>query len=182
MRASLTVFALAVAACAGSTSSSAPAPASQTVRVSGSTFGGTLRMDANPSSHVHELAAPVDQVWRALPAVFDSLGIPVAILDAPNHRMGNQSFKIRSRLKGVPLSRYIDCGNSTQIGANADSYEVNLVVMTEVKPAEGGTAKLITEFQAMAKPVNFSQDFSACSSKGLFETKLVEALKARLPR
>jgi len=140
-------------------------------------------MDAGNSSNVHTLAAAPDQVWRTLPAVFDSLGIPVATLDAAKRIIGNSGFKVRGRLKGVPLSRYIDCGNSTQIGANADSYDVLLTMTAEVQPGEtAGATKLINHLQALAKPVNFSQEYSQCSSKGVLETKFFDILSARLQR
>ena len=183
MRAMPLLLIVALTACAGTSSSSAPAPAAQTVRVVGSGTGAALRMDASGSSSIHTLSASADQVWRALPAVFDSLGVPVATVDASKRIIGNSGFKVRTRLKGVSLSRYIDCGNSTQIGANADSYDVHLVMTAEVQPAEtAGTAKVITHFQALAKPVNFSQEYSQCSSKGSLETKFIDILNARLQR
>ena len=121
-------------------------------------------------------------MWRSLPAVFDSLGIPVANLDAPKRTMGNSSFKIRGRLKNVPLSRYIDCGTSTQIGPNADSYDVNLSLLAEVRPADGGASSLVTIFEAVAKPANFAQGYSQCATKGTLESRFVDLVNAQLKR
>lgn len=168
------------AACAssGSGSSSSPPPAPQTV----SAGGTSLRIYGNDESNIHTIPLPVDQVWRALPAVFDSLGVPVGTLDPKTHTMGNSGFKLRGRLKSVPLSRFIDCGSSTQIGSNADNYDVNLTVLAEARPAESGNTNVIITFQALAKPANFSQEYSQCSSRGVFETRFVDILNARLQR
>jgi hypothetical protein len=114
-----------------------------------------------------------------LPGVLDTLGIPVGTLEPASRTIGNSGLKIRGRLRGVPLSRYIDCGNSTQIGPNADSYDVNLVFLAEVRPAQGGSTVRVT-LQAVAKPVNFAQDYSQCSTKGVLESRFFDILSARL--
>jgi hypothetical protein len=75
----------------------------------------------------------------------------------------------------VPLSRYIDCGNSTGIGPNADSYQVNLEFVVEVQPVDAGSS-VRTTLQAMAKPVTFAQDYSACSSKTALESRFADIL------
>jgi hypothetical protein len=169
---------MTLAGCASTSTSSAPPPAPQTVALSGT----NLRIYGNDESNVHTIPFSVDQVWRALPAVFDSLGVPVATVDPKTRTMGNSGFKLRGRLKNVPLSRFIDCGNSTQIGSNADNYDVSLTVLAETRPAESGSAKVIITFQALAKPANFSQEYSQCSSRGVFETRFVDILSARLQR
>jgi hypothetical protein len=136
-------------------------------------------MSATDNSSTHTLAVNPDQVWKLLPGVLDTLGIPVGTLEPASRTIGNSGLKIRGRLRGVPLSRYIDCGNSTQIGPNADSYDVNLVFLAEVRPAQGGSTVRVT-LQAVAKPVNFAQDYSQCSTKGMLESRFFDILSARL--
>jgi hypothetical protein len=136
-------------------------------------------MSATDNSSTHTLAVNPDQVWKLLPGVLDTLGIPVGTLEPASRTIGNSGLKIRGRLRGVPLSRYIDCGNSTQIGPNADSYDVNLVFLAEVRPAQGGSTVRVT-LQAVAKPVNFAQDYSQCSTKGVLESRFFDILSARL--
>ena len=173
---------IAAGACGGSTSSSAPAPASSILRVSGPGGNANIAMSGNDPSSVQKVPYALDKVWRALPAVFDSLGIPVANLDQAQHTLGNNAFKVRSRLKGVPLSRYLDCGNSTQIGPNADSYDVVLTMMAEVHPADAGASSVRQTVSAMARPATFSQDYSQCSSKGALETRFMALLNSALAR
>jgi len=169
-----------VGACAGSGSGASSAPA--TARpISTPGVGGIRTVGSDPST-VHTIPFAPDQVWRSLPAVFDSIGIPVATLDVPNKKMGNPAFKVRGRLKNVPLSRYIDCGNSTQIGPNADSYDVNINLMAEVRPAPAGATTITTTFEAVARPANFAQSYSQCSSKGVLETRFSDLVNAQLKR
>ena len=178
MRGTHVLLSVGLAACAGgSSSASGTRPISTPVA-----GGGNLRVAGTDPSTVRTIAFAPDQVWRALPAVFDSIGIPVANLDAPKRMIGNSAFKIRGRLKNVPLSRYIDCGTSTQIGPNADSYEVNISLMAEVKPGAGGTTTLITTFEAVARPANFAQAYSQCGTKGILESRFGELVNAQLKR
>jgi hypothetical protein len=138
-------------------------------------------MSGNDGVSVRKVAATSDQVWRLLPAVLDSLGIPVNLLDPAKHTIGNSGFNVRGQLKSVPLSRYIDCGNSNGIGPNADSYQVNLEFVVEVQPVDAGSS-VRTTLQAMGKPVTFAQDYSACSSKGALESRVGDMLSARINR
>jgi hypothetical protein len=179
MRTTLCFLIATLAACASSTAGSGSSSSPQTVLVPG---GPDLRISGTDASNVHTIAYPVDQVWRALPATFDSIGVPVAAIDPAKRTMGNEGFKLRGRLKNTPLSRFIDCGNSTQVGANADNYDVNLTLLAEVQPGEQGTSKVVLTFQALAKPANFSQEYSQCSSRAVLETRFLDILKARLAR
>jgi hypothetical protein len=178
---SIAVSLAALAACAG-TSSSAAGVKPISTGVGGGAAAGNLRVVANDPTTQHKVPNAPEQVWRSLPAVFDSIGIPVANLDAPKRVMGNSAFKIRGRLKNVPLSRYIDCGTSTQIGPNADNYDVNISLLAEVKPGESGTTLLVTTFDAVARPANFAQAYSQCSSKGTLEARFVELVNGQAKR
>ena len=95
--------------------------------------------------------------------------------------MSAEDQKVRVRLGRTPLSRYLECGG-TQIGSNADSYEVRLTVLAQVRAVASGGSSLATTFDAAAKPITFSQDYSRCSSKGLFESRLVELVTKQLQR
>lgn len=123
---------------------------------------------------------PIGKVWHALPAAFESLGIPITEVDNATHTIANGGLKLRRELGKVSLSRYIDCG-TTQIGENADSYDVYLTITSRVQEDPGsGLSVLRTNFEAMAKPVAFSRDYARCSSKGELEKRLVAAVKSQL--
>jgi hypothetical protein len=177
----LSVLLLAMmSACAsgGPSTSTAARPATQTV---GRGDIGTLVMSTTASADVAELPHSADAVWGILPSVFDSLGVPITNMDPARKAIGNPGFRIRSRLGKVSLSRYLDCG-STQIGPNADNYDVVLTVMTVVA-AKGATAStLTTSVEAQARPATYTQQYSRCSSKGGIETRLTDLVKARLTK
>ena len=170
-----------LAACASGGTTQMGSPAEHTVRVVSPTGTSSLTMPGGERSNVRALPYTVEQVWRALPAVFDSLGIPIGAMDAATRTAGNLAYKVHGRLKNVPLSRYVDCGSSTNMGPNADSYDVVLSLMIAVRPGEtAGSASVATSFDAVGRPATFAQEYSECPSKGALETRLLELLAARL--
>jgi hypothetical protein len=173
---------VALGACASGGSGGAPvgSPSTQTIAVVGPSGGAKISTPGEISSNTQTLPFSVDQVWRALPATFDTLGIPVQALDNVKHTIGNSGFAIRRRLKNVPLSRYIDCGNS-QLGPSADDYDVRLTVLTDVKATDGG-AVVTTSVQAVARPMNYAQEYSSCNTRGSLEQRIIDVLRGRLAR
>ncbi|MDQ8159664.1 MAG: hypothetical protein P3C09_13385 [Gemmatimonadota bacterium] len=190
----LLVASVLFSACAsgGSTSGSVAGsrPATETVRLGRL---GSLTMSNTPTADVSRIPSSVDAVWRIMPSVFDSLGVPVATIDPAGRVIGNPGYKTRQRLGKAPLSRYLDCGN-TQIGPNADSYDVFLTVLTTVRADAAGAdaagadaagaagASLSTIVEARARPVTYNQAYSNCSSKGGIERRITELVNARLAR
>jgi hypothetical protein len=111
----------------------------------------------------------------------DSLKVPLGRVDPTLRVVGNESFKIRQRLGKTSLSRYFDCG-STQIGPNADSYDVMVTVLAQLESTGAESTRISTTVQAMAKPITFNQEYAQCSSKGELESKLLGFLRAELQR
>lgn len=183
--ASLCLFSMA--ACAGTGGSPSPeaGPAEQHVQVStaGSqtNLGSSLNLVPASGLSSHQFAAPIEKVWKVLPAVFDSIAVPVALLDAQRHTIGNNGFKVRGKLGKVGLARYIDCG-TTQIGPNAESYDITLTLTTTLTSTPGGATSMSMNLLSSAKPLAFGQDPFPCSSRGALEqrvTDLVNALTSR---
>jgi hypothetical protein len=128
------------------------------------------------------VAATVPKVWAALPAVFDSLGVPVTSADVASHTIGNSTFKVHGRLKGTPLSRYIDCGMSTQIGPNADNYDIVMSLTASVRADGTAASNVGVTLDAVGRPATFSQEYSHCATKGVLETKFGEILQRQVGR
>jgi hypothetical protein len=167
------------AACASSGGTSASVrPATQMVGGEGI---GSLVLAGGGGSDVQKLAYTADAVWRALPAVFDSLAIPLNSVDPTTKELGNSALKIRVRLGKVYLSRYLDCG-TTQIGPNADNYDVVLTVLSRVMAEGTAASKLTTTVQAQARPATYNQAYNQCSSKGQIERRIIELLSASLAK
>lgn len=178
MRRVVPVLLVLVSACASSHAAPTARPSTQTVASAGNS---AISMSVAPNVDVTHLAWSADAVWRILPSVFDSVGIPVVTIDQARKTIGNSGWKTRARLGKAPLSRYLDCGN-TQIGPNADSYDVLLSVLTTVTPEGANGAAITTIVEAQAKPVTYNQAYSRCSSKGGIEIRIAELVKARLAR
>ena len=179
----LVLLSLALLGCSSSpTIESGPAP--ETVRVVGSADPtGTIAMGvvATPASaRTSSFFATPDAVWGALPAAYESLGVPISMSNAADRTIGNGGFNARRRLGGVPLVRYIDCG-TTQGGPSAETYDIRIVINSAVKPGEAATT-LSTTVEAMGKPVAFSGEYIRCSSTGALEARIADAVKARLPK
>jgi hypothetical protein len=178
----IALFSLAIlGACASGTSTTSTTTQPQTTRVTGS--GGlassAITTTAGDVASVTKVAFPLDLVWRALPAAYDSLKIPLTVLDPKMHHLGNEGMKIRQRLGTVMLSKYIDCGQA-QIGPSADSYDVYLNVTTTLTPSSGAETQISTIVESAARPLNFGQDYARCTSKGTIENAISSIVASRL--
>ena len=153
----------------------------ETVRVGGvgAQAGTTLTTVSAADPGTARLLAPVERVWAVMPAVYDSAGIPVARLEQARHLIGNEGFKLRRRLGNVPLTRYLDCGRA-QGGPSAETYEVNLAVLTELLSDGEGRTTAATVVRASARPVSFAGEFSPCKSTGALETRIGELIREML--
>ena len=173
------VFALLLVAVGACASSNAGAAISSGPDVPIGTSDVRIRSNDQPTVSV--IPFPLDRVWRALPAVYDSLGIPIDQLDAANHVMGNSGFKAHKRLGKVSLSKLIDCG-STQGFPSADEYDVHLSVLTQVETQQAGPTSVATRLEAAARPMAFPGAYAKCSTKGVLESTIVNVLSRQLER
>lgn len=190
----LGLAAFATACASGGASSSGTASsggAVAPVQTSGSTTRSTTtgiegvgRLTINRTTEADVVTIPfdADAVFRILPSVYDSLGIQVNTVDPAKKTVGNSGYKIRNRLGKMPLSMYLDCGGSSQIGPNADSYDVYLSVLTTVSANGAGSAKVGTLVDAQARPATYNQAYSPCSSKARLEERLAELITKRLAK
>jgi hypothetical protein len=183
MRPSALLTLIVIAACASGTG---PLVTSTSA---GAVLGTDIRTRQVEGQDVSTIDAAINPVWIVVAAAYDSIGIPITVIDSKQHTFGNQGFTLRGRLGKVPLSRYIVCGGAgTGFGANADSYEVYLAVLTRLRATDTTHTELITTVDAAARPASLSQPFSKCGSKGEIEARisaLVQALvtrKQEMPR
>ena len=166
-------------ACAGAAPTPGASPVEQHVVVPGS--AGALNVVATSGISSREFAAPLDKVWKVMPAVFDSLSIPLSLLDPTTHTIGNRGFKVRGKLGKVGLARYIDCG-TTQIGPNSESYDVTLTLTTTLTATAGGATSMTIDFESSAKPLAFAQEPFHCSTKGTMEQRVNQLTAALVSR
>lgn len=172
-------LAIALASCTSSSSALPEYDTRQTVQISG--VAGKLNLSSSSSASTSTIAEPIELVWRALPKALDSLGVSVTTVDQSRYVMGAEAIKVRQRLGRAPLSRYLDCGQ-TQIGPNADSYDVMLTVLVQLQKGVPGATAVSTSVEATAKPIAYSQARSECSTKGTLEKALMLLLQAPLAK
>jgi len=169
----------ALTACASTPSSDTPTVTEggmvpPTTRVVGVKSSIDLRTNPTISRTTVTVQGTPAQVWSMLVAAYDSIGIPVNVSNPPQGLLGNDGFKLRRRLKDVPLTRYLDCG-STQGGPSAESYEVMLAVKTQLLPVNGAITAT-TMVDASARPVAISGNYVKCGSTGKLEARIGELI------
>ena len=176
-------FALLTFAACTSAPNTTPDPAARPsdVQVTGHS-GGAVRsaIRVNPSYDVafDTIQASVDRVWDALPAIYTALSMPLTVADNKARRLGNEGMKTRRRLGDTPLMKLLDCGRS-QIGENAESYEITLSVVTTLQVLNAQTTRVSTSVEASAKPIQFAGAEIGCRTKGELERQIALALRAR---
>lgn len=158
-----------------------PAARPNDVRVAGA--GGGIRgsaMRVTPSYDVtfDTISATVDKIWAALPSVYTALSIPLTTADTRSLRFGNEGMKVRRRLGDNQLIKLLDCGRS-QIGDNADSYEITMAVITSLQKIDAQVTRVTTAVEASGKPIQFAGAETRCRTKGELERQIALALRAR---
>lgn len=171
--------AFALAGCAGSRHEPATGARPATMVLSGAQGNMTLSTVSSAAVAKRELAAPIDSVWQALPAVFDSLKIPVTTVLAGQYTMGNDGVKLRRAIAGVNMPNYLNCGGSIGM-PNADTYDIQLSLITQLQKVEGTdrVTNVVTMIDATARP-NMGSTINpvACSSTGRLEDRIYQLLK-----
>ena len=82
-----------------------PGTSIQTTHITGSSGSTAITTTTPPSSSTTEVVAPMDRTWAVLRAVYDSLGIPVSMVDESQRLMGNTGYKLRRKLGKPELIR-----------------------------------------------------------------------------
>jgi hypothetical protein len=182
MRGFLLLSMIGLGACAGGPAGAPPSTSSEPQSVTlNSGLSRAIRTNASGGPRVDTLWASFDRIWKTLPGVFGTLEIPIANFDAERNVIGNQDLKLYRRLGKTPLTRLLDCG-TTQVGPNAESYEVRLSVQTTIQRSTADTSHtaLTTTVQAMARPMAFAGEYRQCTSKGALEEQLLRTLVIQL--
>lgn len=178
---SLVALTMAVAGCASTAPAGSSAPvrdntptptASSTRIVTGS--GSTLQMNTmNIDLDVKLFVTGTpDEAWGVLPGVYAELLIPVSINDTRSKTIGNTGWKTRRSIGRVPAQRYVECGASGSM-ENAETYSLNLSIVTSVLPNPNGGAVISTAISGTAKnPITSSSAEVRCASKGDLELRI----------
>lgn len=139
--------------------------------------GGLLSVTGENGTIAVTIGAPLQTVWRVLPIAFDSVGVALTLIDPKKHLMANEGFTVRQKLRNERLSTYFECG-TTQIGPNADSYQVFASVRSYLEPSPGDSTRtrMTVAVTGAARPLQFSQDYSRCTSKTMLERRMLDVV------
>ena len=178
---SLIALTLAVSGCASTApaGTSAPVPdntptptvnSTRVVTGTGSTLQvNTMNIDLDVKLFV---TGTPDEAWAVLPAVYSELLIPVSINDTRTKTIGNTGWKTRRSIGRVPAQQYVECGSSGSM-QNAETYSLNLSIVTAVLPNANGGAVISTAISGTAKnPITSSSAEVRCTSKGDLELRI----------
>jgi hypothetical protein len=166
---------LLIAACA---STSGPPPAHEDVRVVLSPES-IVNLTRERFSHISQVSGTREEVWNALAAVHEQIGIPV---EAGDLKAGTMTFAVRDRARtiaGRPASALLDCG-STHAGQRADAYRLTVRVDHTMEETGAGRITLSTSVDASARNPAVSSTAVACRSRGTLEKQIAELVAARL--
>ena len=144
---------------------------------------GSLSVTSENGTISATIGGELQSVWRILPLAYDSTGLQLTLVDPKKHVMANEGFKIRQKLGKERLSEFFECG-TTQVGPNADSYELYVTVHTFLEPVKNypTMTRMTVAVTAAAKPLQFSQDYSRCTSKTKLERKMLDVVATALKK
>ena len=127
------------------------------------------------------IAAPVAEVWTALAAAYEAVGIRVELVNSTALRMGNEALRVRRRVGDVPMVRLLSCGGT--IGApNAETFDITLYVVSQLSPAGAGSTTLATAVQASGRSPNFGGNDVSCASTGAIERRIAELVQEKVAK
>lgn len=122
---------------------------------------------------------PPGQVWDALGAVYEELGLKVNFREPSGPRIGVCYQEVRARLGNELMSTYVDCGDSRSM-PNADRFEVALTVLSTVVPNSSGTSSIFTFVLGVgADGAGSSPGKVWCFSKGALEQRISDGVSAK---
>jgi hypothetical protein len=159
-----------------------PTATVRTERVVTSSGGSGLAVTtANLDNNVRLLSTGTTaQVWAALPQVYEELGIPLTIKNDAQKVIGNEGWRTRRSIGRVPMQRYLDCGRSGTI-ENAETYNINMSILTTVTANPGGGAVVGTTIVATGRnPVTSSSQEVRCASQGDLEIRIRDMVQAKV--
>jgi hypothetical protein len=172
-----TVVILGCASSAGA--GAAPVEQSRTVVSTPASAGADVELFRDNRLAAHVVKAPPADVWKALPVAYADIGLAGGPAIGQQQTFAAVIPSLRRRLDKIPLSRFLNCGTTPSGALGADEHLVRLQVTTIVEPQSTGT-RLRTQVLARATSVENSNGPQECSSTGVLEQRLAQAVDARL--
>lgn len=157
---------------------SAGTPVSGGVRVSDPRLEGNRSpSDTTFDSFTFSDSLSIDAAAAAsrLSNVYESLGIAIADRDPTDLALTSRIIRVRGQFAGLPLSRYVDCGQSA-LGSIANVDEVQFRVSTVLQPLENRRTLVRTSLSATASSDGNRGTTTRCNSTGLLEREIARRI------
>ena len=151
----------------------AACPAQLPVEVTAFAGSRKYTIDVDTVGVTTPVSLSADSAWSLLPAVYASLGLPLDEHDAKAKRLGTCWKRVRGRLGGSQVSRYLDCGELRQM-PNADAHDVDILVLTAVRQEDGSAAGIATIVLGWANVPGGGRQW--CQSRGALEKRIHDAV------
>jgi hypothetical protein len=136
---------------------------------------GTIRLADAPSVATAEVAAPIDSVWRVLPAVYTKLEIAPEISDRTTAVFGTRAHTA-GRLGGKRAIDFLRCASSG-FGPSGGVYRARITILTTVGDLPGRTTAVSTEVTGTATSVEGTSTGAVkCASTGEIERRIVSLI------
>jgi hypothetical protein len=151
-----------------------------TTQIGLSTGGNiALRQTAEHVGISTDLRIPPDSAYLLLQAVYADLQLAVRRADATTRVVAVSAVKIRRRLGGVALTRYLDCGWKDNL-PNAETYDIELSMTSHVAANPDNTSRVTTRVQAVASdPLHGAANVTSCTTLGALETRIADAVRQK---
>jgi hypothetical protein len=164
--------------CASAGEGAAPERSTVLVSMRGSSM--PVSREAESRGVVQTYSSSREEVWAALQQVYRQLEIPVGLMNEAEGIIGNRQHTRSRTLAGERLSRYLHCGHDATGVPMADSYRVQLSVVTSIRATEGGAVEVETLVGGTAAPVATGGSMVHCSTTGALEQRMTALLAQRL--
>lgn len=126
------------------------------------------------------VSASMGEAFAAVRAVYAALKIPRDYADSTNGQIGTLRHRATYTLGGQRLSVYFNCGQGIA-GANADTWRLNMALVTFLQPAGEGKTRIGTGIVAEAQDMSgTSTEPAMCGSMGLLESRIHKEVRAVL--
>jgi hypothetical protein len=165
---------IAGSACAPAVkTSSTPAPAAPSTVTD--TEAGFIRVADAPSIATTEVAAPIDSVWRVLPAAYTKLEIAPEISDRQAAVFGTRAHT-SGRLGGKRAMEFLRCPNSG-VGPSGSVFRARITILTTVAELPGRKTAVSTEVAGTATSVEGTSTGPVkCASTGEIERRIASLI------
>ncbi|HEX7048566.1 MAG TPA: hypothetical protein VF188_00005, partial [Longimicrobiales bacterium] len=139
-----------------------------------------MRLDNGPVRSEFTVVGTPEQVFAVVADVYKSLSIPIETIDPAAMVIGNPHHAAQRRFAGERMSTFFNCGSGPW-GANADSYRIEMSILTHVAPANPGSVTVRTTVNATGQTLSgASKNQVACGSTGRLEQIIHDRVMNRL--